>query len=360
MRADGQSRQPAPGWRSRVLAAMSAATLLAALGFAAAEAVLSRLALRGASPSYAPDWTGWSLVAEIGTFTEPHVFQALCAVCALAAASIAWRGRPSPAPSTDPPIGGIAGYVLLFLVLLEPAFWLWICLKDGASLAPFFVDGEVDLFENCRKDAFSVAVRVVPELSRIVLPALTGAAVFAAGMTAGDLPAFGTGESPVPRDRARRVLTGLCAVPALLVVLVFFVRAHAVAVHPIPVPPWIALLGLAPALFVPLGFLFAIRGLLRTPEATAGRRVPRRTWMAPVRFGLAWLALCIVSHLAFWLVSRRLSLGWVGFWWPAVLPVPLGAWLCERLSHAPSAEFAESPSGGAGAEPPSVGLSPPP
>ena len=33
---------------------------------------------------------------------------------------------------------------------------------------------------------------------------LVCAAVFAAGMTAGDLPAFGTGESPVPRDRARR------------------------------------------------------------------------------------------------------------------------------------------------------------
>ena len=82
--------------------------------------------------------------------------------------------------------------------------------------------------------------------------------------------------------------------------------------------------------------------------------------MAPVRFGLAWLTLCIVSHLAFWLVSRRLSLGWVGFWWPAVLPVPLGAWLCERLSHAPSAEFAKFPSGGSGAEPPFVGSSPPP
>ena len=340
MRTDEQSHRIAPGWRSRVLAAMSAATLLAALGFAAAEAALSRLALRGASPSYAPDWTGWSLVAEIGTFTEPHVFQALCAVCALAAASIAWRGRPSPAPSTDPPIGGIAGYVLLFLVLLEPAFWLLgFCFSGESAFDVFFWDGDVYLFENCRKDAFSVAVRVVPELSRIVLPALTGAAVFAAGMTAGDLPAFGTDESPVPRDRARRVLTGICAVPALLVVPVFFVRAHAVGVHPIPVPPWIALLGLAPALFVPLAFLFAIRGLLRTPEATAGRRVPRRTWMAPVRFGLAWLALCIVSHLAFWLASRRLSLGWVGFWWPAVLPVPLGAWLCERLSHAESAEL---------------------
>ena len=137
--------------------------------------------------------------------------------------------------------------------------------------------------------------------------------------------------------------TGALAIGALQTYALLFCWAYIAAYT--PVPSWLLGLGLSGIglrlALVPIDL--AIAAVLCIPGALA------ITWLRPRRIALyltlavlpsfAWLNLNLIGNPLFAEFATSFAIGWIG----QLLPLPLAAWLVQRMREAPNNSFKGMP-----------------